>query len=92
MATFFPTDGLTGGEPQPVGAPLDLRSRVLAYERRLIEVALAEAGGNQRRAARLLGLLPTTLHEKIKRLGLRTAGPADGPVPAPEEMGPIGSS
>jgi hypothetical protein len=33
-------------------ASLDLRSRVLAYEHGLILAALAEAGGNQRRAAR----------------------------------------
>jgi DNA-binding NtrC family response regulator len=41
-----------------------------AYERQLIETALAATAGNQRRAARTLGLLPTTLHEKMKRLGL----------------------
>ena len=41
-----------------------------AYERRLIESALTETDGNQRRAAAALGLLPTTLHEKMKRLGL----------------------
>jgi DNA-binding NtrC family response regulator len=29
----------------------------------------AESRGNQRRAARQLGILPTTLHEKMKRLG-----------------------
>jgi DNA-binding NtrC family response regulator len=49
----------------------DLKSQLLAYERRLITAALAECGGNQRRAARQLGVLPTTLHEKMKRLGLR---------------------
>jgi DNA-binding NtrC family response regulator len=41
-----------------------------AYERRLIEEALRATGGNQRRAAQALGVLPTTLHEKMKRLGL----------------------
>ena len=50
---------------------VDLKSRLLAYERGLISAALAESGGNQRRAARQLGILPTTLHEKMKRLGLR---------------------
>jgi len=48
----------------------DLKSRMRAYERQLIERALEAAQGNQRRAARVLGLLPTTLHEKMKRLGL----------------------
>jgi DNA-binding NtrC family response regulator len=47
-----------------------LKSLVESYERRVIEEALRGAGGNQRRAARALGVLPTTLHEKMKRLGL----------------------
>ena len=41
------------------------------YERRLILEALARARGNQRRAAAELGCLPTTLNEKMRRLGLR---------------------
>ena len=49
----------------------DFRARVRAYERRLLLSALAAAGGNQRRAAAMLGVLPTTLHEKLKRLGIR---------------------
>jgi len=60
-------DGSTGrGE--------SLKTRVEAYERRLIEAALAASSGNQRRAAAALGLLPTTLHEKMKRLGLLRRG------------------
>ncbi len=56
---------------------MTLRDLVDAYERRLIEEALRTAGGNQRRAAQALGVLPTTLHEKMKRLGLvRRAQPA----------------
>ncbi len=47
-----------------------LKARVEAFERHLIEAALAASSGNQRRAAAALGLLPTTLHEKMKRLGL----------------------
>jgi two-component system, NtrC family, response regulator HydG len=47
-----------------------LKVLVEAYERRVIEEALRGSGGNQRRAARALGVLPTTLHEKMKRLGL----------------------
>jgi DNA-binding NtrC family response regulator len=49
---------------------LPLKARLDAYERHLIEIALFENSGNQRRAAAALGLLPTTLHEKMKRLGL----------------------
>jgi DNA-binding NtrC family response regulator len=52
------------------GPGMTLRDLVDAYERRLIEEALRASGGNQRRAARMLGVLPTTLHEKMKRLGL----------------------
>ena len=47
-----------------------LKALLDAYERQLIGEALAASNGNQRRAAAALGLLPTTLHEKMKRLGL----------------------
>jgi DNA-binding NtrC family response regulator len=50
--------------------PDGLKAKVAAFERQLIESALVAEGGNQRRAAASLGLLPTTLHEKMKRLGL----------------------
>ena len=52
------------------GSRPSLKTMVEAYERRIIEEALSAAKGNQRRAARVLGVLPTTLHEKMKRLGL----------------------
>jgi DNA-binding NtrC family response regulator len=74
MATLFPPEAFPSGDDTDAGAALDLRSQVLSYERRLIAAALAATGGNQRRAARLLGILPTTLHEKLKRLGLRAPG------------------
>jgi DNA-binding NtrC family response regulator len=51
---------------------LSLGEAVASYERRLIVEALDRSGGVQRQAARLLGMRPTTLNEKIKRLGLRT--------------------
>jgi len=55
---------------------MSLKEMLLDYERRLILAALNEAGGHQRRAAQALGLLPTTLHEKMKRLGIpRAASP-----------------
>ena len=50
----------------------NLRQLVEAYERRLIIDALVRAHGNQRRAAVELGCLPTTLNEKMRRLGLRS--------------------
>ena len=52
---------------------IDLKAQVDSYERELILGALREAGGRQRQAARTLGILPTTLHEKMKRLGIPTA-------------------
>ena len=48
----------------------DLKTLVEEFERGIIVSALQATGGNQRRAAFALGLLPTTLHEKMKRLGL----------------------
>jgi two-component system response regulator HydG len=52
------------------GAKPNLKGLVEAYERRVIEDALRAVGGNQRQAAKSLGVLPTTLHEKMKRMGL----------------------
>lgn len=53
-----------------------------SYERRLIESALRDAGSNQRRAAAALGILPTTLCEKMKRLGLRSRNRDGDPATA----------
>jgi DNA-binding NtrC family response regulator len=55
-----------GGETQRPS----LKQLVADYERRLIQNALDASGGHQRRAAALLGVLPTTLLEKMKRLGM----------------------
>lgn len=55
-----------------VSQQTNLRQLVEAYERRLIIEALVRAHGNQRRAAAELGCLPTTLNEKMRRLGLRS--------------------
>ena len=56
----------------------NLKSLMETYERQLILGALGASAGNQRRAARALGLLPTTLHEKMKRLGIRRRRSGDG--------------
>ena len=67
---------------KPFSGGSNLKQLVEAYERRLIQSALADTGGNQRRAAASLGLLPTTLHEKMKRLGLlRRRQEEDTPQP-----------
>jgi DNA-binding NtrC family response regulator len=57
-------------ELRATGSRPTLKYLVETYERQIIVDALRAAGGNQRRAARALGVLPTTLHEKMKRLGL----------------------
>jgi len=43
---------------------------VSSYERQLVIAALQNAGGVQKRAAELLQIKPTTLHEMMKRLGV----------------------
>ena len=43
------------------------------YEKSLILEALLNSRGNQRLAAQALGLLPTTLLEKMRRLGVPSA-------------------
>jgi DNA-binding NtrC family response regulator len=53
------------------GPNQSLTSMIEEYERRLILLALEAAGGHQRRAAASLGIRPTTLSEKLRRLGLR---------------------
>jgi DNA-binding NtrC family response regulator len=71
-------------------APMtSLRQLVEAYERRLILEALVRARGNQRRAAAELGCLPTTLNEKMRRLGLRDCdrAPSGGDPRSPDLAG-----
>jgi DNA-binding NtrC family response regulator len=50
-----------------------LKTLMADYERRLILEALNASGWHQRRAAAHLRVLPTTLLEKMKRLGIRRA-------------------
>jgi DNA-binding NtrC family response regulator len=51
---------------------VSLKEMMAEYERALIVQALIGSAGHQRRAAAILGILPTTLHEKMKRLGIPT--------------------
>jgi DNA-binding NtrC family response regulator len=64
MSMEMTTPNLTAAESA------DLKTLMDRYERELIQAALRASGGHQRRAAACLGVLPTTLHEKMKRLGL----------------------
>ena len=47
-----------------------LKDAVSSYERQLITKALESSGGVQKRAAELLKVKPTTLHEMMKRLDI----------------------
>lgn len=49
---------------------LKLHEEVRKFETDLIRTALVRTGGNQLRAARLLGVKHTTLNAKIKRYGI----------------------
>ena len=53
----------------------DLKTQLEEYERELILSALKACGMSQRLAARVLRVRPTTLNEKMKRLGLRSPRP-----------------
>jgi DNA-binding NtrC family response regulator len=52
-----------------------LQEEVQRYESELIRNALQRTRGNQRRAAKLLGVKVTTLNCKIKRLGISIEEP-----------------
>jgi len=51
-----------------------LHDEVQRFETDLIRTALERTGGNQARAARLLGVKHTTLNAKIKRYQIRSNG------------------
>ena len=64
----------TRADPRRPGPPAearDLKTLVNEYERQLILSALGATRGHQRRAARCLGISPSSLHEKMKRLGIK---------------------
>lgn len=54
----------------PIGEGPQFDERMALFERSLLDTGLARTGGCRRKAAALLGLLPTTLCEKLKRLGM----------------------
>lgn len=58
-------------DSNPISERRTLKEMVEEYERKLLVMALELAHGNQRKAASSLGLLPSTLSEKMKRFGLR---------------------
>jgi DNA-binding NtrC family response regulator len=74
------------GDTQPAEAKrsINLQEEVRRFETSLIERALRRTGGNQVRAARLLGMKVTTLNSKIIRYGIdpdEVAGHVQEPLP-----------
>lgn len=77
-ATLPPPDPAppsTGPEPTPDAAPLT--ARLDLAERRWIEQALRDSGGNRTRAAERLGIHRNSLAVKMKRLGIVPAATGD---------------
>ena len=62
-------DCLASNQPEPE-RNLGLQEEVQRYEVELIRNALQRTRGNQRKAAKLLGVKVTTLNCKIKRYGI----------------------
>jgi two-component system response regulator HydG len=65
-------------DADPGGPPLPLKQRVEAYERGLIIEALRSTRGNRSEAARRLGVSRVTLHDKLRKYELGSAGSAGG--------------
>lgn len=65
-------DSLTNSQSEP-DRKLGLQEEVQRYEIELICDALHKTRGNQRQAAKLLGVKVTTLNCKIKRYGISTS-------------------
>ncbi|HVT19644.1 MAG TPA: sigma-54 dependent transcriptional regulator [Thermoanaerobaculia bacterium] len=69
-------------QPETVGFPppslpsngIAFKEAVSDYERQLIVKALQTCGGVQKRAAEMLRVKPTTLHEMMKRLNISSEG------------------
>ncbi len=61
---------VVGPRARKKGDPIKLDREIDAFEASLIRDALVKSRGNQRDAAKLLDIKPTTLHAKMKRLGI----------------------
>lgn len=60
------TEEATRLKPLDILGGISFYDEVQRFETHLIRMALAETGGNQAKAARLLGIKATTLNSKIK--------------------------
>ena len=65
------TDETNKLRPLDILGGIDFHEEVQRFETHLIKMALVETGGNQARAARLLGIKATTLNSKIKLFNIQ---------------------
>lgn len=79
MTLLREVESLASQQEPPSTQRLGLQEEMQRYESELIRDALHRTRGNQRRAAKLLGVKVTTLNCKIKRLGLQPAASQDLP-------------
>lgn len=70
LALLREVDSLRRNQRNTSNEKLGLHEEVQRYEVELIRQALQRTRGNQRRAAKLLGVKVTTLNCKIKRFGI----------------------
>ncbi len=67
---------------EATGPPADLKVALEEVERRWIRAAIAEAAGNQRRAAAMLGMAEPTLRYRMGKLGITPPGAPDAETSA----------
>ena len=77
MTLLREVESLASQQEPPTTQRLGLQEEMQRYESELIRDALHRTRGNQRRAAKLLGVKVTTLNCKIKRLGLQQEATQD---------------
>jgi DNA-binding NtrC family response regulator len=59
---------------------ISLPDEIRAFETHLIQSALERTGGHQTKAAQLLGINLTTLHNKLKRLNISPEPVVEAPI------------
>jgi DNA-binding NtrC family response regulator len=77
MTLLREVESLASQQEPPSTQRLGLQEEMQRYESELIRDALHRTRGNQRRAAKLLGVKVTTLNCKIKRLRLQPSARQD---------------
>lgn len=66
--------------PVNISRGINLHEEIRMFEVHLIQSALERTGGHQTRAARLLGINLTTLHNKLKRLNISPENLVNAPI------------